>query len=248
MHGALVASALGSAVFAPAAFAQEPTIRPEEPFQELPILTWQEEMELNSTVRQVIFNAYLPMLARPTVYRGVHEDSIPNQVKDWDYQRPEVQRQLIAREDVVDRQRRAHAGIPDAEINHMILRKKDFRQEQFEQLITTSPRFEDLIVVVTRVQPLGLESFRVDFEVKTKSNGVVENTKFDAVDVVRQGGTWLLPTRILLEVAPLARAQQATAAGQPLDATQFVNNFIAVAQGTLKEVLPFDVPFLTGAP
>lgn len=225
-----------------------PSIRPEEPFQELPILTWQEELELQSTIRQVIFNAYLPLLARPTDYRGVHEDAIPNQMSDFDFQRPDVQRQLLARQDVVDRQRRAHAGLPDAEINHLISRKKDFRQEQFEQLITSSPRFEDLIVVVTRVQPLGLEVFRVDFEVRSKSNGVVESTKFDAVDVVRRGGTWLLPTRIILEVAPLARAQSAAASGQPLDPTSFANNFIAIAQSTLKDVLPFEVPFLTGNP
>jgi hypothetical protein len=231
----------------PAALAQgapqEPP-RPEEPFQELPILTWQEEFELNSTIRQVIFNAYLPMLARPTFYRGVHDDSIPNQVKDWDFQRPDVKEQLIARADVVDRQRRAHAALPDAEIQHLITKKKDFRQEDFERLITTSPRFEDLSVVVTRVQPLGNEVFRVDFSVKSKTNGVVEETKFDSVDLTRQGGTWLLPMKILLDVAPQARAQQAAASGQPLDPGQFVNNFIAVAEKTVKDIVPFDIPFL----
>lgn len=231
-------------------FAQDlaPAIKPEEPFQELPILTWQEELELTSTIRQVIFNAYLPLLARPTDYRGVHDDSIPNQVKDFDYQRPEVRAQLRARQDVVDRQRRAHAGIPDAEINHMISKKKDFRQEQLEQLITSSPRFEDLAVVVTRMQPLGNEVFRVDFEVKTKANGNVETTKFDSLDVVRQGGTWLLPIRILLEISPVARAQAGQAAGQPVDAGALGGNFIAIAQNTLKDILPFEVPFLTGNP
>lgn len=231
-------------------FAQDlaPAIKPEEPFQELPILTWQEELELTSTIRQVIFNAYLPLLARPTDYRGVHDDSIPNQVKDFDYQRPEVRAQLRARQDVVDRQRRAHAGIPDAEINHMISKKKDFRQEQLEQLITSSPRFEDLAVVVTRMQPLGNEVFRVDFEVKTKANGNVETTKFDSLDVVRQGGTWLLPIRILLEISPVARAQAGQAAGQPVDAGAMGGNFIAIAQNTLKDILPFEVPFLTGNP
>src|SRR5207244_1782209 len=141
--------------------------------------------------------------------RGVHDDSIPNQVKDWGYQRPDVKTELLAREDSVDRQRRAHAAIPDAEVNHLIGRKQDFRQEDFERLITTSPRFEDLAVVVTRVQPLGNEWFRVDFSVKTKSNGTVEETKFDSVDIQRQGGTWLLPMKILLDVAPQAHAQQA---------------------------------------
>ena len=222
-------------------------IKPEEPFQELPILTWQEELELNSTVRQVIFNAYLPMLARPTFYRGVHDDSIPNQMKDWDYQRPDVQRQLLSRQDVVDRQRRAHAGLPDAEINHLISKKKDFRQEEFERLITSSPRFEDLVVTVSRVQPLGNENFRVDFEVRTKVNGAVETTKFDTIDIVRQGGTWLLPMKILLEVAPLARFQQAATSG-PVDPIALAQNFIAIGQNTLKDVLPFDIPFVTGPP
>ena len=235
---------IGAALLFSSLAARAQEVKPEEPFQELPILSWQEELELGSTVRQVIFNAYLPLLARPTSYRGVHNDSIPNQVKDWDYQRPDVQLALIAREDVVDRQRRAHGALPDPEINHLISKKKDFRQEQFETLLTTSPRFEDLAVVVNRVQPLGLEVYRVDFDVRTVSNGTVENTKFVAVDVVKQGGTWLLPMKILLEVAPLARAQAATAAGAPLDAGQFINNFIAVAQNTLKDVIPFDLPFL----
>jgi hypothetical protein len=225
-----------------------PAIRPEEPFQELPILTWQEELELQSTIRQVIFNAYLPLLARPTDYRGSHDDSIPNQVSDWDYQRPDVKNQLRSRQDVVDRQRRAHAGLPDAEINHLISKKKDFRQEQFEQLLVTSPRFEDLSVVVNRMQPLGNDNFRVDFDVKTKSNGNVETTKFDSIDVVRRGGTWLLPMKILLEVAPVARLQAGQAAGQPLDPAAFAGNFIAIAQNTLKDVLPFEIPFITGNP
>lgn len=245
--------ALTSAAAAPAlaqdpSVAPAPAIRPEEPFQELPILTWQEELELTSTIRQVIFNAYLPMLARPTDYRGVHDDSIPNQVKDWDFHRPDVRNQLKSRQDVVDRQRRAHAALPDAEITHLISKKKDFRQEQFEQLLVTSPRFEDLFVIVNRMQPLGNENFRVDFEVRTKSNGNVETTKFDSIDVVRQGGTWLLPMRIILEVAPVARLQAGQAAGQPLDPTAFAGNFIAIAQNTLKDVLPFDVPFITGNP
>ncbi len=220
--------------------------KPEEPFEELPILTWQEEFELNSTVRQVIFNAYLPMLARPTFYRGVHDDSIPNQVKDWDYQRDGVKKQLLARQDVVDRQRRAHAAMPSPEVDAMIspLKKKDFRPEQLETLLTSSPRFEDLAVTVTRVQPLGGETYRVDFSVKTKANGTVEETKFDSIDIVHKGGIWLLPMKILLDVAPQARAQAAVAAGQPLPPGQFVNNFIAVAEKTLKDVVPFDIPFL----
>ena len=77
------------------------TLRPDEPYTELPILTWQEELELQSTVRQVLFNAFLPMLARPTFYRGVHDDTVPNQVSDWNWQRPDVQKQLLKRQDVV---------------------------------------------------------------------------------------------------------------------------------------------------
>jgi hypothetical protein len=220
---------------------------PEEPFQELPILSWQEEAELQSTVKQVLFNAYLPMLARPTFYRGVHDDAIPDQMKDWPYQRPDVKNELLARQDVVDRQRRAHAGLPNAEIDHLITRKQDFRQEQLETLITTSPRFEDLSIDLHRVQPLGNDWYRTDFDVVSKSNGLVETTKFVSVDLQRQGGTWLLPMKILLEVAPLARAQQGAAAGQPLSPTAVIGNFFAIAEKTVQDVIPFDIPFLPKA-
>ena len=228
--------------------APESSIRPEEPFQELPMLTWQEEMELQSTVRQVIFNCYLPLLARPTDYRGVHEDAIPNQVGDWDWHRADVRTELKRRQDVVDRQRRAHAALPDAEINHLRQRSVVFRPEQLEPLLITLPRFEDLVVSLRRVQPLGGEVFRVDFDVASKSNGAVETTKFDSVDLVRQGGIWLLPTRVLFEVAPLARAQQQAVAGAPLDPIAAANNFIAIAQNTLNDVLPFDIPQLPRIP
>lgn len=250
----IVLAAIGAGAFvaaAPAA-AQDPaaagSIRPEEPFQELPMLTWQEEMELQSTVRQVIFNCYLPLLARPTDYRGVHEDAIPNQVSDWDWQRPAVRNELKRRGDVVDRQRRAHAALPDAEVNHLRQRSVVFRPEELEPLLTSLPRFEDLVVAVRRVQPLGGEVFRVDFDVTAKSNGAVETTKFDSVDLVRQGGIWLLPTRVLFEVSPLARAQQQVAAGTPLDPIATANNFIAIAQNTLNDVLPFDIPQLPRIP
>ncbi|HEY4221674.1 MAG TPA: hypothetical protein VGO62_10030 [Myxococcota bacterium] len=242
---ALLISLAPLSLAAPALAQDVPgAVKPDEPFEELPILTWQDEFELTSTVRQVIFNAYLPLLARPTFYRGVHDDPIPNQMKDWPYQRPDVKAELLAREDVVDRQRRAHAALPNAEIDHLITRKQDFRQEDFERLITSSPRFDDLVIDMHRVQPLGNEWFRTDFDVVTKSAGVVETTKFVSVDIQRQGGTWLLPMKVLLEVAPLARAQAASAAGQPLDAGQFINNFFAVAQKTLADVIPFDLPFL----
>jgi hypothetical protein len=220
---------------------------PEEPFSELPILTWQEEFELQSTVKQVLFNAYLPMLARPTFYRGVHDDAIPNQMKDWPYQRPDVKTELLARQDVVDRQRRAHAGLPNAEIDHLITRKQDFRQEELEALITTSPRFEDLAIDLHRVQPLGNDWFRVDFDVVSKTNGIVETTKFTTIDLQRQGGAWLLPMKILLEVAPLARAQQAAVSGQPLSPTAFIGNFFAIAEKTVADAIPFDIPFLPKA-
>ena len=74
-------------VLLPGAALAQDARRPEEPFTELPIVDWQEELRLSSEVRQVIFNAYLPMLARPTFYKGTHDDEVPNQVKDWAYQR-----------------------------------------------------------------------------------------------------------------------------------------------------------------
>lgn len=249
LTASLGAGVLGIAGPARAQDAAAPSgLRPEEPFQELPMLTWQEEMELQSTVRQVIFNCYLPLLSRPTDYRGVHDDSIPNQVGDWDWHRPGVRNELKRRQDVVDRQRRTHAALPDAEVNHLKQRSTVFRPEELEPLLTTSPRFEDLVVTMRRVQPLGGEVFRVDFDVVTKVAGAVETTKFDSVDIVRQGGIWLLPTRVLFEVAPLARTQAQMAAGTPLDPIATANNFIAIAQNTLNDVLPFDIPQLPRIP
>jgi hypothetical protein len=227
-----------------AAHAQDAvsSLRPEEPFQELPILTWQEQLELSSTVQQVIFNAYLPLLARPTFYRGVHDDAVPNQVGDWNWQRDDVQRQLLRRADAVDQQRRGHAALPDAEINHLISKKQAFRPEQLKPLLVGSPRFEDLQIIIRRAQPLGNDFYRVDFDVKTRVNGVVETTAFDTVDIYRQGGQWVLPMRILLEVAPIARIQQNLSSAGPTDLRALANNFLLLAESQLEAVLPFDVP------
>ena len=117
---------------------------PEDPYLELPILTWQQEAELHSTVRQVLMNAYLPFLARPTDYRGVLNDAIPNQVGDWGWHRDDVKAQLRGRQDDVDAKRRGHAGLPDAEINALMGKKQAFRPEQLEQVLTGSPRLNDI--------------------------------------------------------------------------------------------------------
>lgn len=239
-----LAASLGAGSVGGSAHAQEvqSTLRPSEPYQELPILTWQEEFELQATVRQVIFNAYLPLLARPTFYRGVHDDTVPNQTPDWNWHRGDVQRQLLQRSDAVDAQRRGHAALPDAEINALIGKKQAFRPEQLEPLLTRSPRFEDLQVTLRRVQPLGGDWYRVDFDVKTRVNGVVETTSFDTVDINRQGGAWLLPTRVLLEVAPIARIQASLTAEGPTDLSGLAGNFLLLAEGQLESVLPFDIP------
>jgi hypothetical protein len=216
---------------------------PEEPFTELPILGWQQEMELQSTVRQIIFNTYLPFLARNTDYRGVHNDAIPHQAADWDWQRDDVQNQLRGRLDAVDAQRRRHAGIGDAEINAMLSRKQAFRPEQLEGILTSMPRFDDVIVKMERVQPLGatggVSAYRCDFEVKTKSGSVVETTRFDAVDITYSDAaqSWLLPMRVLLEVAPLARAASSTQA-TGFDARALLGSAISVARETVRQV-PF---------
>ena len=52
------------------------------------------------------------------------------------------------------------------------LRLRMFRPEDLERLLTASPRFDDIIVDVKRVQPLGPSGtggdfYRVDFDVKT---------------------------------------------------------------------------------
>lgn len=220
---------------------------PEEPFQELPILTWQQEAELVSTVRQVLMNAYLPFLARPTDYRGVHNDAIPNQVGDWNWQREDVKSQLRGRQDDVDAKRRGHGGLPDAELNALISKKQAFRPEQLERLLTGSPRFNDIIVKVNRVQPLGPtgaggEVYRVDFEVKTLAGNLSENTTFDRVDVINDAGRWVLPMNIILDVAPLARATaEATASGgfNPLALAQ---SSIEVVLKTVRDVSPIPIP------
>lgn len=240
-HWVLLAAGLATAS-APALAAA-----PEEPFQELPILTWQQEAELSSTVRQVLMNTYLPFLARPTDFRGVHNDAIPNQVDDWNWHRPEVQARLRGRQDDVDARRRSHGAMPDAELNALIGKKQAFRPEQLEQILTRSPRFEDIIVTVRRVQPLGPtasggEVYRVDFDVKTVSGGITETTSFDRVDVVNNLGTWLLPTRLILDVAPIARAGAALAGNaDPLD---LARSAIAVVLATARDVSPIAIPRL----
>lgn len=218
---------------------------PEEPFQELPILTWQQEAELSSTVRQVLMNTYLPFLARPTDFRGVHNDAIPNQVDDWFWQRPEVQAQLRGRQDSVDARRRSHGALPDAEINALMGKKQAFRPEQLEQILTGSPRFDDIIVTVKRVQPLGPtasggEVYRVDFDVKTTTGGITETTTFDRIDVINNLGTWLLPTRLIFDVAPIARAGAALASNAgPLELARSV---IAVVLATARDISPITIP------
>jgi hypothetical protein len=251
---AIVAGAL-SALSSTPTLAQ---VAAEEPFQELPILTFQQEQDLASAVRQVLLNAYLPFLARPTDFRGVHNDAIPNQVADWAWQREDVKQQLLARAGGVDAQRRGHAGLPEAEVNAVMARKQAFRPEELERVLTGMPRFDDVAVVIRRVQPLGSNAggatFRVDFDVKTLVGTLEETTSFQRIDLVNTGasrkaaavqaakdelaalkaknladtapevvnakaklaraeggsdvdnGAWLLPTRVVLDVAPIARA------------------------------------------
>lgn len=228
------------------AFAQP---APEEPMTELPILTWQQQFELTSTVQQVLMNTYLPFLARPTDFRGVHNDAVPNQVQDWNWQRDDVRAQLSGRQDDVDAQRRSHAALPDAEVNALIGKKLAFRPEDLEKVLVGSPRFEDIIVTVRRVQPLGPtsaggETYRIDFDVKTISGGVMETTSFDRIDVTNNLGTWLMPTRIVLEVAPIARATTAFTgpnAGSG-DLLTLARSGIAVVLSTVRDISPIDIP------
>ena len=221
---------------------------PEEPFQQLPILTWQQEFELSSTVRQVLMNTYLPFLARPTDYRGVHNDAIPNQVDDWNWHRPEVQAQLEGRQNDVDARRRSHAALPDAEITALMGKKQAFRPEDLEKVLTGSPRFDDIIVTIRRIQPLGPtasggEVYRVDFDVKTTAGGVTETTNFDRVDVVNNLGTWLMPTRIILDVAPIARAS-ASFSANGADPLALAKSAIAVVLNTVRDISPIAIPRL----
>ncbi len=218
---------------------------PDEPMMELPILTWQQQAELVSTVQQVLMNTYLPFLARPTDFRAVHNDAIPNQMQDWNWHRDDVRAQLEGRQDDVDAQRRGHAALPDAEINAIIGKKLAFRPEDLEKVLTNSPRFEDVIVNVRRVQPLGPtsaggETYRIDFDVKTITGGVTETTSFDRIDVTNNLGTWLLPTRLVLEVAPIART--VAQANSSTDLLSIARSGIAVVLTTIRDISPISIP------
>lgn len=237
---ALLAATMG--VAAPA--VAQPA--PEEPMTELPILTWQQQAELHSTVQQVLMNTYLPFLARPTDFRGVHNDAIPNQMQDQFWHREDVRRQLEGRQDDVDAKRRSHGALPDAEINAIISKKQAFRPEDLERILVGSPRFEDVIITVRRVQPLGPtsaggETYRIDFDVKTLSGGVTETTSFDRIDVVNNLGTWLLPTRLVLDVAPIARSAANIRSDNP-DLLAIARSGIAVVMSTIRDISPIDIP------
>lgn len=226
------------------AFAQPAS---EEPMMELPLLTWQQQFELTSTVQQVLMNTYLPFLARPTDFRGVHNDAVPNQVQDWNWQRDDVRAQLSGRQDDVDAKRRSHAALPDAEVNAIIGKKLAFRPEDLEKVLVGIPRFQDIIVSVRRVQPLGPtsaggETYRIDFDVKTVAGGVTETTAFDRIDVISNLGTWLMPTRVVLDVAPIARATANIADGAAGDDLfSLARAGIAVVLNTVRDISPIDI-------
>ncbi len=220
---------------------------PEEPYQELPILTYAQVTELQSTVQQVLLNAYLPFLARPTDYRGVHNDSIPNQVGDWAWQRDDVKAELRGMQDDVDAKRRGHAALPDAEINALMGKKQAFRPEQLEQVLVGSPRLNDVIVKVSRVQPLGPngtggEWYRVDFEVKTLAGGIAETSTFERIDIVNDAGRWVLPTNIILEVAPIARASATATATGAINPIALAQSTVAVVLEQVRDLSPIPIP------
>lgn len=220
---------------------------PEEPYTELPLLTWQQEAELTSTVRQVLMNAYLPFLARPTDYRGVHNDAIPNQVPDWNWQREDVKNQLRGMQDDVDAKRRGHAGMPDAEINALMSKKTAFRPEDLERVLVGSPRFNDIIVKVNRVQPLGPsgtggEFYRIDFEVKTLAGGIAETSTFERIDVLNDAGRWVLPTNIILDVAPIARATAVATATGAFNPIALAQSSLEVVLKTVRDASPIPIP------
>jgi hypothetical protein len=224
---------------------------PEEPYQELPILTWQQQAELHSTVQQVLMNAYLPFLARPTDYRGVHNDAIPNQVEDWSWQRDDVKAELRGMQDDVDAKRRGHAGLPDAEINALMGKKQAFRPEQLEQVLIGSPRLNDVIVNVHRVQPLGPnglggEWYRVDFEVKTLAGGIAETTNFERIDIINDVGRWVLPTNVILDVAPIARASATATATGAVNPIALAQSTIEVVLKQVRDISPIPIPKIPG--
>ena len=70
-----------------------------------------------------------------------------------------------------------------------------------------------------------------------------ETTSFDRVDIVNNVGTWLLPTRLILEVAPIARAS-ASISANGADPLALARSAIAVVLNTARDISPIAIPRL----
>lgn len=166
-----------------------------------PLLSDAQERELTARMRQHIFRVYLPLLARPTAYKAVHQDPIPNATEDWAYQRQEVKDRALTRVDRVDARSRARGGMSTRELERLTGEHPDWRPEHLRQVLRDAPRIDDVEVELHRAQPLDKNLVRLDFDVTLHCQGASSTTAFRHIDVVDQAGVPKLPARLLLDVA-----------------------------------------------
>jgi hypothetical protein len=166
----------------------------------IPVLTGQEDQDLKARVRQGLFFVYAPFLARPSAYRGELSDPIPNGTPDWAYHRPGTRAQLQSRHRAVDAKSRRHAGMPDNRLIALLAQKEDFRPEHLRPLLEKGPHLDDVIVRVHRVQSLGEDWIRADFDIVTKVGVQSTKTEFRALDFQLSGGDLVLPMRVIFDL------------------------------------------------
>ena len=103
--------------------------------------------------------------------------------------------------------------------------------------------------LVNRVQPLGPngvggEWYRVDFEVKTVAGGITETTNFERIDIINDAGRWILPTNVILDVAPIARATAQAAAAGGINPIALAQSTVEVALKQIRDISPIPIPKL----
>ncbi len=182
--------------------AADPAVAPAaEPVDEgyPPLLSDSEEREMHARLRQELVRLYLPLLARPTVYKAVHDDPVPDQSPGWQYMRPGVKQRMLGRLDAVDAQSRARGGLAGREIDRLYAERPDRRPKHLRHLLLKAPRIDDVAVTLHRVQPLGGDVYRLDFDVTLHCQGKETVNQFRAVDVEQRDGAHHYPAKLLVD-------------------------------------------------
>ncbi|MFH1808965.1 MAG: hypothetical protein ABIJ09_09490 [Pseudomonadota bacterium] len=180
-----------------------PTPRPaaaQAPVQEEgypPMLTDQMERDLNARFRQELVRIYLPLLARPTAWKAVHDDPVPEHSQNWDHLRQPVKDRLVGRLDAVDARSRGHGAMEAREIDRAFGERPDKRPEHLRNLLLKTPRIDDVAVQVHRVQPLGEDVYRLDVDVTLSCQGNQTVNTFRALDIERKDGNNQYPARLI---------------------------------------------------